>query len=353
MAEKKFAFESEEVSIVFYSTFGLGDAVIARKAFEAIIELLPNCVADFFYLTEAHKKYAQAFYSDIKNLNRLISPQEYAENFKKYDLALCIGGCHVILFEYANPQRLEAMAPEFLKCMTQIEQYNRQHVYGLGPWKLTVAFRNMMSARILGKNYFFFLSCGGALPIRDDNLHMPLNPDFKKKFNALKLDKYITIYVDINAEEKNLPKVKSWPIRCFNEYIARMKKRFPSVEIVQCGGGDEVKVAGADRHYLGVDLELTKHILANSLLLVGGEGGLVHLATFLGTKCLVLFGPNSCDYTGYPQNINLVSEICQPCMYIVPNFQVCMRGNREAPCMLSHTPQKVCEVTCNYLKDKI
>ena len=48
MEEKKFAFESEEVSIVFYSIAGLGDAVIARKAFEAIIELVPNCVADFF-----------------------------------------------------------------------------------------------------------------------------------------------------------------------------------------------------------------------------------------------------------------------------------------------------------------
>ena len=353
MEEKKFAFESEEVSIVFYSIAGLGDAVIARKAFEAIIELAPNCVADFFCATEAHKNYAKAFYGDIKNLNRLISPQEYFAHFKKYDLALCIGGCHVILFEYANSRRLEAMAPKLFECMNKIEMYNRQNVYGLGPWKLTVAFRNMMSAKILGKNCFHFMSCDGALPIRDDNLHIPLNPDFKKEFDDLKLDKYITIYVDTNAEEKNLPKVKSWPLRYYNEYIARMKKRFPSVEIVQCGGGDEVKVAAADRHYLGVDLELTKYILANSLLLVGGEGGLIHLATFLGTKCLVLFGPTGVEYFGYERNINLVSEVCHPCVFIVPDFQVCMRGNREAPCMLSHTPQNVCEVTANYLKDKI
>ena len=353
MTKKKFAFESEEVSIVFYSTFGLGDALVARKVFEAIIEIVPNCVADFFCLTEAHENYAKAFYSDIKNLNRLINRQEYAENVRKYDLALCIGGCHVVLFEYANPERLEVMAPALRECMDKIEQYNRQHVYDLGPWKLTVAFRNMMSARILGKNCYFFLSCGGALNVRDDNLHIPLNPDFKKEFDDLKLDKYITIYTDLNESQVDLPKVKAWPIRCFNEYVARMKRRFPSVDIVQIGGPGEVKVSGADRHLLGTDLELTKYILANSLLLVGGEGGLVHLATFLGTKCLVLFGPNSCEYFGYPQNINLVSEVCQPCMYIVPNFQVCMRGNREPLCMLSHTPQNVCEVTANYLKDKI
>ena len=350
MKKKKFAFETDELAIVFYSTFGLGDAVIARKAFEAIIELAPDCVADFFCITEAHRKYAEAFYSDIKNLNRYLNPQEYAENIKKYDLALCIGGCHVILFEYANPQRLQAMAPKLFEATNKIEMYNRQNVYGLGPWKLTVAFRNMISSRILGKNCFWFMSCNGALPIRDDNLHIPLNPDFKKEFDALKLEKYITFYNDIDEKEKDLPKVKTWPIRYYNEYIARMKKRFPDVEIVQLGGPGDVKVESADRHYLGVDLELTKHLLANSLLLVGCEGGLAHLATFLGTKCLVLFGSSEVTYFGYNQNINLVSEICQPCMYIVPSFQICMRGNREAPCMLSHTPQNVFDVTCNYLK---
>lgn len=242
MNGKKFAYESDELSIVFYSTFGLGDALIARKVFEAIIELVPNCVADFLCLTPAHQKYAEAFYSDIKNLNRLLSPQEYAENIKKYDLALCIGGCHVVLFEYANPERLKAMAPEFFERTNKIEQYNRQNVYNFGSWKLSVAFRNMMSARILGKNCYSFLSCGGALNVRDDNLHLPLNPDFKRAFDDLKLDKYITIYTDIDEKEKDLPKVKAWPIRCYNEYVARMKRRFPSVEIVQCGGGGILKL---------------------------------------------------------------------------------------------------------------
>ena len=129
-----------------------------------------------------------------------------------------------------------------------------------------------------------------------------------------------------------------------------MKKRFPAVEIVQCGGATDVKVDNADRHFMNVDLELTKYILANSLLHVGCEDGLVHLATAPGTKCLVLFGSNGIEYFGYNQNINLVSEVCHPCMYIVPDFSICLRGANEPPCMLSHTPQTVCEITCNYLK---
>lgn len=100
----------------------------------------------------------------------------------------------------------------------------------------------MISSRILGKNCFWFMSCNGALPVRDDNLHISLNPDLKKEFNALKLEKYITFYTDIDEKEKDFPKVKTWPIRYYNEYIARMKKRFPDVEIVQLSGPGDIKI---------------------------------------------------------------------------------------------------------------
>ncbi|MBE8950370.1 MAG: hypothetical protein SR3Q1_07200 [Quinella sp. 3Q1] len=348
MAEK-FAFEYGKVSIIFSSTFGLGDAVIARKVFEAIIELVPDCVVDFFYETEAHKKYAEAFYSDIKNLNRLLNRQEYDENLKKYDLALCVAGNHAIFFEHANAERLHALAPELCLCLDKIEAYNRENVYGLEPWKAALALRNMISAQILNKNYFHFLSCYGALPIRDKKINLPLAPEFKPIFDSFKLGKYITIYTNIERDEAR-PKVKTWPMKYLVEYVSRMKNRFPSVEIIQVGGSNDVLIENVDREALGCDLELTKYILANSLLHVGCEGGLIHLATFLGTKCLVLFGSSAVEYFGYNQNINLVSEVCRPCMYILAHdFSICMLGAKEPPCMLSHTPQKVCEVTCNYL----
>lgn len=349
MTGKNFAFESEDVSISFHVVGLMGDWIMARKVFDAIVELVPDCVVDCVCLNENNKTFAKAFYSDCKNINRLVNVQEYANNMQKYDLALYVGGCHAIFFEWINPERLQAMAPDFLQRLGKINQFNQMYVHNMGPWKLTVAFRNMISAKILSKNCFRFLSYNGALPIHDDKIKIPLAPEYKAEFDKLKLDKYITIYTDLTQSERDRPKVKAWPVRCFTEYIARMRKRFPEVEIVQVGKND-VEVENADRHFLDVDLELTKYILANSLLHVGGEGGLVHLATALGTKCLVLFGSNSCDYTGYARNINLISEVCSPCMYIVPDFQVCMRGNKEPPCMLYHTPQHVCEVTCNYLK---
>ena len=117
--------------------------------------------------------------------------------------------------------------------------------------------------------------------------------------------------------------------------------------------GGDLKIENADRHFMNVDLELTKYILANSLLHVGCEGGLVHLATALGTKCLVLFGASGVDYFGYNRNINIASDVCFPCMYTMPDWTDCLRGVREPPCMLSHTPQLVCEITCGYLKNNL
>ena len=329
MAEEKFAFESEKVSIAFSLTSGLGDCVMIKKVLEALIELAPDCVVDIFYVSAAHKTFAEAFYSDIKNLNRVLSLEEfYKENFQRYDLALWVAGSHSIILDSVNVQSLKAKAPNLLRSLIQIDTYNKKYVYDLEPGGTGVALRNMLAAQILNKNCYDFLSCDGALLIRDDKVNIPLAPEFKRDFESLKLDKYITIYTDIDETEKARPKVKTYPIKYFREYISRMKRRMPDVEIVQCGGND-VKVENADRHFLNVDLGLTKYILANSLLHVGYEGGLIHLATALGTKCLVLFGPSGADYFGYKQNINLVSEICRPCMYILSDSTICLRGRRS------------------------
>lgn len=87
MPDKKFAFESEKISVAFYSVSGLGDALIARKVLTALIELAPDCVVDFFCVTEAHKNFASAFYGDLKNLNRVLSYQKfYRQTLAKYDV---------------------------------------------------------------------------------------------------------------------------------------------------------------------------------------------------------------------------------------------------------------------------
>ena len=236
MAEEKFAFESEEISIAFTILPGLGDCVTSKKVFDAMIELVPDCRIDIFCENDNHIACAKAFYGMSKNLNKiLLATGFYNEHYQKYDLATFISGANFIGFHHVNVPRLSAMSPKLLESLSKINEYNQQNINGYSPWWM-VPFRNMALARILHKNCFEFLAYDGALPIRDSKVNIPLNPAFKTQFDELKLGKYITFYTDIGEREKEKPKVKTWPIRYWYEYIARMKKRFPAVEVIQCGG---------------------------------------------------------------------------------------------------------------------
>ena len=207
--------------------------------------------------------------------------------------------------------------------------------------------RNVMMSRSLNVNFFRFLSCNGVLPIDDAAPWLKVSSEFERAFKNLRLGNYVTIYSNISRDEV-FPKAKCWPLEYLVEYVALMKKFFPTIEVVQVGGSDEVAIENVDRKILGCDLELTKHILANSLLHVGCEGGLIHAATALGTKCLVFFGVSDWHYFSYEQNINIASTICSPCMYVPRHFG-CLRGEKIPPCMLDITPQEAFESTRDYL----
>ena len=352
MAERNFAFESDKASIAFCSITGLGDSVVARKVFDAIIDIEPNCVIDIFYTKNPQRAFTEAFYGDSKNLNKILSHAEfYEQNVNKYDLALWVVGTHCIIFDVVNEERLKIISPKLLQAALAIQNWNKQNVLNLIAIGSALPLRNVAISRVLHKNCFWFLSCGGALPIYDDKVNIPLANKFKPQFDALKLGKYITIYSNIARGNNVKLKAKAWSMKYLVEYVALVKKKFPYLEVVQVGGSSEAIIENADRKFLGCDLELTKYILAKSLLHVGCEGGLIHLATALGTTCLVFFGQSDWHYFSYDRNINLAAEVCEPCMYILEDFS-CLRGEEEPPCMLNITPTEAFELTCDYLKNK-
>ena len=347
MAEK-FAFETGKVSIAFGLRYGLGDSVVAKKVFDAFIELEPNCAIDIFFKESQHRAFAEAFYGSSENLNQILNYEKFYEKYvAEYDLAVWVVGTHCVIFDGANVGRLQATAPNLLRAALQIQQYNKENVLNFKPLGYSVPLRKVVMSRILQRNFFVFLSCDGALPIRDERIDLKLSPAYKREFDKLKLGTYITIYSNIHRDAIR-PKTKSWPIKYLVEYVASVKKNFPALEVVQVGGRDEAQIANVDRKFLGCDLELTKYILANSLLHVGCEGGLIHLATALQTKCLVIFGASDWHYYGYDNNINIASEVCEPCLYVMENYG-CVRGEENPPCMLDVMPQEVFDVTKEYL----
>ncbi|MBR2518645.1 MAG: hypothetical protein IKE46_02485 [Selenomonadaceae bacterium] len=346
MAEK-FAFESGKISIAFGLGYGLGDSVAAKKVFDALIEIEPNCAIDIFCKEPRHLDFAEAFYGDSKNLNRILSHEEfYEKNIRKYSLSVWVVGTHCIMFDGADIEQLKK-SPALLNTALKIQEYNNRMVKDFKPLGYAVPLRNVCISRILHKNFFWFLSCGGVLPIYDEQVKINLSSAYKHDFDKLKLGSYITIYSNIHRQATRL-KSKTWPMKYLVEYVDLLKKNFPALEVVQVGGKNDAAIANVDRKFLSDDLELTKYILANSLLHVGCEGGLIHLATALRTKCLVFFGSSDWHYFAYDANINIASSVCEPCMYIAGDYG-CVLEAKEPPCMLDITPQDAFDATGDWL----
>ena len=100
-------------------------------------------------------------------------------------------------------------------------------------------------------------------------------------------------------------------------------------------------------------MEDVKVVLKNAALHISSEGGIAHIATQVGTRCVVLFGPTPVHYYGYPTNINIVSPVCSECMEISPDwFTKCPRGLEKAECMSGISAEMVLDAIKHILADK-
>ena len=128
---------------------------------------------------------------------------------------------------------------------------------------------------------------------------------------------------------------KLWSLQKYSELTRKIKDKF-DLPIVQIGQNDFYGVIdNTDLNLLGkTSFEELKVLLKNALILISGEGGLVHLTHCLKGKSAVLFGPNDMRYLIYDENINIQGKGC--------DFKCFELGNgvwREQ-CIMGHTPPK-------------
>lgn len=211
----------------------------------------------------------------------------------------------------------------------------------------------------MGLNRYTELCMGKAFTITDKQVKIPMCDEYKEVFEKwIQEKRYITINYGADEMRKGQKQLKMWSKEHYQKFAELMKEQSAGIEIVQLGGKDAEKIDGVDACILGERLEFVKWILKHSECHVDCEGGLVHLATQLGTKCIVLFGPTPLHMYGYEQNINLVSPICNNCMGLQEDWAYrCCRtlesGEITPVCMKDITPQMVCDVCTEILMGKV
>ena len=328
------AYEIKPLSLAIRLGNGLGSAIIKKKIFEEIVKTIPGICVDIYSMMDSGS--IDAIYGFEENYNRAIheAGDVYERNKQKYTLAIRIPTS--IIVDYADYDKLSAVSSETAHFIKQIAAYGKTDAGSDYKYPSNIhVMRNIFK----GKNCYSAYDCDGILDIHDMKVNIMLNSKWKARFDELNLKHYITInYGNGQTMEKESLISKQWPYEYFCEFVNMVKNKWRDIKVIQIGAAGARIVEGVDGHLFGENLELIKYVLNNSLLHVDIEGGLVHLASQLGTRCAVLFGPTPIEFFGYRENINIQAGNCSGCIGLYQDGYYCARGLKQAECMIKIKP---------------
>ena len=324
-------YEAKTLSIAAYPTGGLGDYIISSKLIDELQTYGP-CKIDVYC---ENIEFGKAIYEDRENM-RVLPASMYDEYIYCYDLAIKIE--HFVHVNSYNPKRLMDLTPTLHRIIETIRAKWGELYLDINQqcYRERIHFQQM---KRLGLNRYTELRMGGLFKIEDNKTYIPMREDAKKALDKLQGCKYITFNYGADAMHTNKTQLKVWPLKYYEELIELIKKEHTEIKVVQLGGKKAKKAKNADLHILGESLEGTKWILKESMCHIDCEGGLVHMATQLGTHCIVIFGPTPVYMYGYEQNTNIVNEQCNDCMGIHPTWAFeCFKEEKNPSCMYGIKP---------------
>ena len=330
--------------ISFYPTGGFGDYIISSKILDEISKIVP-CKIDVYC---ENVTFGKAVYEGREKVEIFPINTFYSQMWK-YDLALKVE--HFIHIEKQNANKIAKINPIFMDKLNKLGHGYRTYYPDVEQqwFRENIHFRR---CEIKGINRWTELSHEGIFKIEDQKTWIPMREEYKKRLQELGLNekKYITLNRGADSMGRSKMQTKVWPLEHYNDFVMLFKNQYPDIEIVQVGASGNAKIRGVDKYILGESLEVTKWILKGSILHLDCEGGLVHLATQLDTKCAVVFGPTPKHFYEYPQNINMVYEGCNNCMGTHPEWAFeCYKGLSEPECMYKVTPEIVMKNIKSYM----
>ena len=330
--------------ISFYPTGGFGDYIISSKLLDEISKIVP-CKIDVYC---ENVTFGKAVYEGREKVEIFPINTFYSQMWK-YDLALKVE--HFIHIEKQNANKIAKINPIFMDKLNKLGHGYRTYYPDVEQqwFRENIHFRR---CEIKGINRWTELSHEGIFKIEDQKTWIPMREEYKKRLQELGLNekKYITLNRGADSMGRSKMQTKVWPLEHYNDFVMLFKNQYPDIESVQVGASGNAKIRGVDKYILGESLEVTKWILKGSILHLDCEGGLVHLATQLDTKCAVVFGPTPKHFYEYPQNINMVYEGCNNCMGTHPEWAFeCYKGLSEPECMYKVTPEIVMKNIKSYM----
>ena len=298
---------------------GLGDCVVSEAFYEKIIKVCPDC--DIYII--AAKGFGECVFGGKKNIKGIFdinNPTDTCEVDVFIKLRLFASVLKI------NKEKVNKFCPCLLKYLINENKENTELEASNNKYKDLVIIKR---ARSLSLNRFGLLG-NGIFDLSENMVKIDVDEKLKELIERAFDYKYITINQGANHEiiKSEMTQTKVASLKVFNELIKYHKENHKDIRIIQIGDKYASQMDGVDEFIFDKPLEYVKAVLAKSLLHVDCEGGLVHLATGIGTKCAVMFGPTPVFFYGYKDNLNYTNGYCEWCMGIVEDwFTHCYNGS--------------------------
>ncbi len=331
--------KDKHISVCFLIVGGLGDAII-----------------NYNYIYAFYDKFSEVGLSiDIANAsNAFISFVENSEfvhsfidvDFEKTDYDLVFELRRYPRIIRAEFFHIASAAPKLMDYLTSCRkfEYDNPNRIHFGP--KYDGYNEETKAELCEKRYLQ-PDIYGEFGLTESYLpYIKVDSNLLSSF-SLDESKYITIHRGCDRFFFSDNNVKLWPEKNYEELMVLIKKKYPDYKIVLLG--EDYEKSDLIHHY---DLDLLgktnmpqlKAIIKGAALHIDTEGGLVHMRHSLKSgKSVVLFGPTSDDFFGYPENINIRTSDCPyPCEWKTKDWAVnCSNSEAKHICMESISPQMI------------
>ena len=145
---------------------------------------------------------------------------------------------------------------------------------------------------------------------------------------------------------------KCWDLGNWDSFLREFKISHPDITTVQIGGENSVP--------LRTDINLISKTTLTEMIAwtlhaqyyVGNDSGPTHIRHWSKKPSVVLFGPSPEAYYGYPENINLSTNGCQPCYWQIDEWnEICKLGRATCLRLSEITSEKVMEALGGVIND--
>jgi hypothetical protein len=320
-------------------TGGIGDAVVITRWLRDFLGSLQGLYTVDLYFK--HHRTAQFLFAGIPGLRSCYDESLFNPLRRCYQASFYLNqfvdtwlGFRKELLIHFDPQLLNMVATIWWS-RQKWKKYIHQHPYFDG------AFANLAVLQGLRRETFVHAFTG--TPYGGPLLSLDLGAPVARKHPAL-AGPYLTVhdgwdggFTGLSSRPTKALLKEQWPL-----LVEKIKKLTP-LKIVQIGGATGSAIPGVDLNLKGaLTLQQSAGVLQNSVLHIDSESGLVHLASAVGTKSLVMFGPTNLAFFGYKENINVPPNQCGNCWWSKDDWMRDCPADYEAPlCMQTHDLDKI------------